>query len=50
MAYNCSPSCPRINYWSNPNRTYQSAAMGTASRSDNARVLNTTRGTMSGFR
>ena len=50
MAYNCSPSCPRINYWSNPSRTYQGQAMGTTTRSDNARVLNTTRATIAGFR
>ena len=50
MAYNCSPSCPRINYWSSPLRTYGGQVMGTASRSDNARVLNNTRATISAFR
>ena len=50
MAYNCSPSCPRINYWSSPLRTYGGQAMGTTTRSDNARALNTTRGTIAGFR
>lgn len=50
MGYNCSPSCPRINYWSNPLKTYGGQAMGTAARSDNARVLNNTRGTISSFR
>jgi hypothetical protein len=50
MAYNCSPSCPRINYWSSPLRTYGGQVMGTTTRSDNARVLNNTRGTMAGFR
>jgi hypothetical protein len=50
MAYNCSPSCPRINYWSNPSRTYGGQAMGTTTRSNNARVLNNTRGTIAGFR
>lgn len=42
MAYNCSPSCTRINWWSNPNKTRNGDVMGTASRSNNARVLNTT--------
>lgn len=50
MAYNCSPSCTRINWWSNPNKTRNGAAMGTASRHDNARVLNLTAATMAGFK
>lgn len=51
MAYACSgASCTRINYWSNPNKTYGGRAMGTASRNDNARVLNNTRATVAAFR
>lgn len=50
MAYNCSSGCTRINYWSNPSKTYGGAAMGTTSRSNNARVLNNTRSTIAGFR
>lgn len=51
MAYACSSTtCTRINYWSNPNKTYGGRAMGTTSRSDNARVLNNTRATVAGFR
>ncbi|MBI2381733.1 MAG: hypothetical protein HYV16_13360 [Gammaproteobacteria bacterium] len=52
MAYNCSGAgCPRINYWSNPNKTYSDGqTMGTTTKSDNARVLNTTAGTVAGFR
>lgn len=51
MAYNCSPSCTRINYWSNPSKTYSDGqVMGTTSQSDNARVLNTTAATVAGFR
>ncbi|WP_149194765.1 M12 family metallo-peptidase [Luteimonas suaedae] len=50
MAYNCPAGCPRINYWSNPGRTYGGAAMGTSTRHDNARLLNLRRGTMAGFR
>ncbi|MBL8297030.1 MAG: hypothetical protein JNN30_01675 [Rhodanobacteraceae bacterium] len=51
MAYACSSTtCTRINYWSNPNKTYGGRAMGTTTRSDNARVLNNTRATVAGFR
>lgn len=50
MAYNCSPSCTRINYWSNPDKTYGGVAMGTDATHDNARVLNLTAGTIAGFR
>ncbi len=51
MAYgnNCS-NCTRIQYWSNPLKTYGGVAMGTAAYEDNARVLNETRGTVAGFR
>lgn len=51
MAYACSgANCTRINYWSNPNKTYGGRAMGTTSRNDNARVLNNTRATVAAFR
>lgn len=50
MAYNCSSGCPRLNYWSNPNRLYNGVPMGTTSQSDNTRVLNNTRGTVAAFR
>ncbi|NZA25301.1 hypothetical protein H0E84_02810 [Luteimonas sp. SJ-92] len=50
MAYNCPSGCNRINYWSNPGRTYGGAVMGTAARHDNARLLNGRRGTVAGFR
>ncbi len=50
MAYNCPAGCPRLNYWSNPNKLYNGVPMGTASQSDNTRVLNTTRGTVAAFR
>ena len=51
MAYACSnANCTRINYWSNPNKTYGGVAMGTSTKNDNARVLNTTRATIAGFR
>ena len=50
MAYACSGGCPRLNYWSNPNKLYNGLPMGTTSTSDNTRVLNNTRGTVAAFR
>ena len=50
MAYNCPAGCPRLNYWSNPNKLYNGVPMGNTTRADNTRVLNTTRGTVSAFR
>ena len=51
MAYgnNCS-NCTRIQYWSNPLKTYGGVAMGTAAYEDNARVLNGTAATVAAFR
>lgn len=50
MAYNCTPSCPRVNYWSNPNVTYGGVAMGNSDKSDNHRVLNETKAKVAAFR
>ena len=51
MAYACSgASCTRINYWSNPNKTYNGVAMGTAATHNNARVLNQRAATVAAFR
>jgi peptidyl-Asp metalloendopeptidase len=50
MAYACTGGCTRLNYWSNPSRTYNGQPMGTTTRSDNTRVLNNTRTTVAGFR
>jgi hypothetical protein len=50
MAYNCDGSCPRLQYWSNPNVQYNSIAMGTTATSDNSRVLNATASTVAAFR
>jgi peptidyl-Asp metalloendopeptidase len=53
MAYgnNCS-NCTRIQWWSNPLKTYPSTGqvMGTAAYEDNARVLNGTASTVAAFR
>jgi hypothetical protein len=50
MAYNCPSGCPRLQYWSNPNVTYNGVAMGTGETNDNARVLNQTSATVAAFR
>jgi hypothetical protein len=51
MAYgnNCG-NCTRIQWWSNPLKTYGGVAMGTSTYEDNARVLNTTASTVAAFR
>lgn len=50
MAYTCTPSCPRLNYWSNPDVTYGGVPMGTADRSHNQRVLVNTKAAIAAFR
>ncbi|GAA4860228.1 zinc-dependent metalloprotease [Luteimonas vadosa] len=50
MAYACPSGCTRINYWSNPAKTYGGAAMGTTSTHHNQRVLNNTKATIAAFR
>lgn len=57
MAYpaSCPSGCTRLGYWSNPNVSYPiagggTAAMGTTTREDNARVLSANAGTLEGLR
>jgi hypothetical protein len=51
MAYNCTGTgCPRINYWSNPSKTYGGLPMGTYDKSHNQRVLVETKAAVAGFR
>ena len=56
MAYGseCSPSCTRILYWSNPNKTYGGDPMGVAegqsNAADNHKTLNNTAYTVANFR
>lgn len=54
MAYNCTPSCPRIQYFSNPLVNYHLLPTGvegsSADSADNALTLNTTRTIVSNFR
>ncbi len=49
MAYSMSGET-RLQYFSNPNVTYNGVSMGTTARSNNARVINETAGTISNFR
>lgn len=50
MAYDCPNHCTRLNYWSNPNKTRDGVAMGTATKNNNARVLNERAAVLAGFR
>lgn len=50
MAYDCTSGCPRLNYWSNPNISYNGVPMGNASTADNQRVLVNTKATIAAFR
>ena len=50
MAYNCTGGCPRLNYWSNPDVTYNGIAMGTADKNDNQRALVNNKAAMAAFR
>ena len=49
MAYDCTPTCPRIPYHSNPRLTYQNAALGTVEHHDAARRFNERRETVENF-
>jgi hypothetical protein len=46
LGYNCT----RLQYWSNPTKTYSSAAMGVVGTSENYKVLNNTAYTVANFR
>ncbi|HZU87526.1 MAG TPA: M12 family metallo-peptidase [Anaerolineaceae bacterium] len=54
MAYNCVGNCPRVNYWSNPNLTYNGSPMGIpagqAQAADNHLSLNNTAIYVANFR
>jgi peptidyl-Asp metalloendopeptidase len=51
MAYaDACGSCPRLQYWSNPDVLFAGVAMGSAATNNNARVLNLTRSTVAAFR
>ncbi|NNF56854.1 MAG: T9SS type A sorting domain-containing protein [Rhodothermaceae bacterium] len=50
LSYNCSYYCPRVNWYSNPDISYNGEATGDASERDNARVLDQRAATMAAFR
>jgi hypothetical protein len=50
MSYDCPAGCWYINYWSNPNLSYDGVPMGNASVSNNTRVLNETASKVANFR
>jgi hypothetical protein len=54
MAYNCPGGCTRVNYWSNPDKTYGGQSMGVVytdpNAADNRRSLNNTAYTVANFR
>lgn len=51
MAYACpSSNCTRLNFWSNPAKTYNGVPMGNTTRSNNARALTNTKATIGAFR
>jgi peptidyl-Asp metalloendopeptidase len=50
MAYACPNGCTRINYWSNPGKTYGGVPMGTTTKHHNQRVLQNTKATIAAFR
>ncbi|WP_448142083.1 zinc-dependent metalloprotease [Stenotrophomonas bentonitica] len=50
MAYDCTSGCPRLNFWSNPNISYNGIPMGIASSADNQRVLVNTKAAVAAFR
>ena len=50
MAYDCTQGCPRLNFWSNPNISYNGVPMGIASSADNQRVLVNTKAAVAAFR
>ncbi len=54
MAYNCPHGCPRVNYWSNPDKLYNNQPMGIpggeAGSADNRRTLDNTAFTVANFK
>ena len=50
MSYNCTSYCPRVNYWSNPDVTYEGQPTGVADEADNRRTLNNSANTVANFR
>ncbi len=50
MAYDCTPSCPRLQFWASPSLTFGGVPMGVPNQSDDARVLRERAPIVAGFR
>jgi len=50
MAYDCERPCPRLPYWSDPQRLLDGVPMGVEGQADNRRVLALTKAWVAGFR
>lgn len=50
MAYDCPGGCPRINYWSSPDLSYQGSVIGTRTQNDNRTTLNSTAAIVASYR
>lgn len=49
MAYDCSPACPRVPFYSNPRLTYRGQPLGTVAHHDVARAMNERRESIENF-
>ena len=49
MSYDCAPPCPRVNYWSDPDRTFNSSPMGISGVNNSVRILNLRRDVIANF-
>lgn len=49
MSANCSPTCPRVPFYSNPRLSYQGQPLGTVAHHDVARAINERRASIESF-
>lgn len=49
MSANCSPTCPRVPFYSNPRLSYQGQTLGTVAHHDVARAINERRASIESF-
>ncbi|MCX2692980.1 hypothetical protein OO256_09405 [Pseudomonas sp. DCB_CB] len=49
MSYDCSPTCPRVPFYSNPRLSYQGQPLGTVAHHDVARAINERRASIESF-
>lgn len=50
MSYSCGVACPRLNYWSTPDKTYDGRPLGSSAVEDNRRVLELTKASIAHYR